>query len=45
MAECVTVMEFGGTAEDIVRTCHSHPSMGESVKEAAMAAGGRAIHI
>ncbi len=45
LAECVTVMEFGGTAEDIVRTCHSHPSMGESVKEAAMAAGGRAIHI
>jgi dihydrolipoamide dehydrogenase len=45
LAECVTVMEFGGTAEDIARTCHSHPSMGESVKEAAMAAGGRAIHI
>ncbi|WP_340116026.1 dihydrolipoyl dehydrogenase [Pelagibius sp. 7325] len=45
LAECVAVMEFGGTAEDIARTCHSHPSMGESVKEAAMAADGRAIHI
>ena len=45
LAECVTVMEFGGTAEDIARTCHSHPSMGESVKEAAMAADGRAIHV
>jgi dihydrolipoyl dehydrogenase len=45
LAECVAVMEFGGTTEDIARTCHSHPSMGESVKEAAMAADGRAIHI
>ena len=45
VAECVTVMEFGGTAEDIARTCHAHPSMGESVKEAALAVDGRAIHI
>jgi len=45
LAECVTVMEFGGSAEDIARTCHAHPSMGESVKEAALAADGRAIHI
>ena len=45
LAECVTVMEFGGSSEDIARTCHSHPSMGESVKEAALAADGRAIHI
>jgi len=45
LAECVTVMEFGGTAEDIARTCHAHPSMGESVKEAALAVDGRAIHI
>jgi dihydrolipoamide dehydrogenase len=44
LAECVTVMEFGGSAEDIARTCHSHPSMGEAVKEAALAADGRAIH-
>jgi len=45
LAECVTVMEFGGTAEDIARTCHAHPSMGESVKEAALAVDGGAIHI
>ncbi len=45
LAECVTVMEFGGSAEDIARTCHSHPSMGEAVKEAALAADGRPIHI
>ncbi|MEO3428147.1 dihydrolipoyl dehydrogenase [Pelagibius sp. CAU 1746] len=44
LAECVTIMEFGGSAEDIARTCHSHPSMGEAVKEAALAADGRAIH-
>jgi len=45
LAEAVTVMEFGGTAEDIARTCHSHPGMGEAVKEAALAADGRPIHI
>jgi dihydrolipoyl dehydrogenase len=45
LAECVTVMEFGGSSEDIARTCHSHPSMGESVKEAALAVDGRPIHI
>ncbi len=44
LAECVTIMEFGGSAEDIARTCHSHPSMGEAVKEAALAVDGRAIH-
>src|SRR3546814_340058 len=45
LAECVTIMEFGGTAEDIARTCHAHPSMGEAVKEAALAVDGRPIHI
>ncbi len=43
--EAVTVMEFGGSAEDIARTCHAHPGLGEAVKEAAMALAGRAIHI
>ncbi len=45
LAEAVTVMEFGGSAEDIARTCHSHPGMGEAVKEAALAVDGRPIHI
>ncbi len=45
LAEAVTVMEFGGSAEDIARTSHHHPGMGEAVKEAAMAVAGRAIHI
>ena len=43
--EVVNVMEFGGSAEDIARTCHGHPGLPEAVKEAALAAGGRAIHI
>ena len=37
LAEVVLAMEFGGTAEDIARTCHSHPGMGEAVKEAERA--------
>ena len=43
--EAVAVMEFGGSAEDIARTCHAHPGLSEALKEAAMAAGGRAIHL
>jgi dihydrolipoamide dehydrogenase len=45
LAELVTAMEFGASAEDVARTCHAHPSLSEAVKEAAMAADGRAIHI
>jgi dihydrolipoamide dehydrogenase len=41
----VLALEFGASAEDIARTCHAHPQMGESVKEAAMVAWtGKAIH-
>ena len=43
--EIVTVIEFGGSAEDIARTCHGHPTMTEAVKEAALAVDGRPIHI
>lgn len=45
IAEIVTVIEFGGSAEDIARTCHAHPTLPEVVKEAAMAVSGRQIHI
>ena len=45
IAEIVTVMEFGGSAEDIARICHAHPTTSEAVKEAAMNVDGRAIHI
>jgi dihydrolipoamide dehydrogenase len=43
--EAVVLMEFGGSAEDLARTCHAHPTMSEAVKEAAMAVAKRAIHI
>ena len=42
--EVVAVMEFGGSAEDVARTCHGHPTFSEAVKEAALAVDGRAIH-
>jgi dihydrolipoamide dehydrogenase len=45
IAEAVLAMEFGGSAEDIARTCHAHPTLEEAVKEAALAVDGRPIHI
>jgi len=45
IAEIVTAMEFGGSAEDIARICHAHPTTSEAVKEAALSVDGRAIHI
>ena len=45
IAEAVSVMEFEGTAEDIARTCHAHPTLEEVVKEAALAVHKRPIHI
>lgn len=42
--EVVVAMEFGGSAEDIARTCHAHPTYNEAVKEAALAVDKRAIH-
>ena len=38
-------MDFGASAEDIARTCHAHPQLGEAVKEAALNVDKRAIHI
>ena len=43
--EVATAMSFGGSAEDIARTCHGHPTLNEAVKEAALATGTGAIHI
>jgi dihydrolipoamide dehydrogenase len=45
IAEIVAVMEFGGSSEDLGRTVHSHPTLSEAVKEAALAVEKRAIHI
>jgi dihydrolipoamide dehydrogenase len=45
IAECTTVMEFSGSAEDIARICHAHPTLSEAVREAALAVDRRAINI
>jgi dihydrolipoamide dehydrogenase len=45
IAELVMAIEFGASAEDVARTSHAHPSLSEAVKEAALAIGGRALHI
>jgi len=45
IAEAVVAMEFGASSEDIARTCHAHPTLNETVKEAALAVDGRPIHI
>ena len=44
IAEGAVLMEFGGSAEDLARTCHAHPTLSEAVKEAALAVDKRAIH-
>src|SRR5262249_38774462 len=44
IAEAVVAMEFGGSAEDIARICHAHPTLSEAVHEAALAVEKRAIH-
>src|SRR5256885_12440827 len=43
--EAAGLMEFGGSAEDLARTCHAHPTRSEAIKEAALAVGKRAIHM
>ncbi len=45
IAEAATAIEFGASAEDLARACHAHPTLAETVKEAALAVDGRAIHI
>ena len=45
IAEAAVLMEFGGSSEDMARTCHAHPTLAEAMKEAAMAVEKRAIHM
>ena len=45
ISEAVTVMEYGGSAEDIARTCHGHPTLSEIMKEAALAVDKRTINL
>ena len=40
IAEVVLAMEFGASSEDIARTCHSHPTLTEAVRQAAMGVEG-----
>ncbi|MGB0744692.1 MAG: dihydrolipoyl dehydrogenase [Opitutales bacterium] len=44
IASAVAHMEYGGSAEDLGRTIHAHPTMSEAIKEAALAVDGNAIH-
>jgi dihydrolipoamide dehydrogenase len=43
--EIAVLMEFGGSSEDLGRTCHAHPTMSEAVKEAALATFFKPIHM
>jgi dihydrolipoamide dehydrogenase len=45
IAEACVLMEFGGSSEDLARTCHAHPTMSEAMLEAARAVDKRAIQI
>jgi dihydrolipoamide dehydrogenase len=45
IAELVTALEFGASAEDVARICHAHPTLSEAVREAALAVEGHALHI
>jgi len=45
IAELVMAMEFGAASEDVARTCHAHPALGEAVKEACLSVLGRALHM
>jgi dihydrolipoamide dehydrogenase len=45
IAEAVTAMEFSASAEDIGRICHAHPTVNEAMKEAALAAWDKPIHL
>jgi dihydrolipoamide dehydrogenase len=42
--EAAVLMEFGGSSEDLARTCHAHPTMSEAVKEAALGTFFKTIH-
>jgi dihydrolipoamide dehydrogenase len=44
IASAVTHMEYGGSAEDLARTVHAHPTLSEAMKEAALAVDGNALH-
>ncbi|AWD32537.1 Dihydrolipoyl dehydrogenase [Candidatus Kinetoplastibacterium sorsogonicusi] len=44
ISEAVTIMEFKGSSEDIARIWHAHPTLSESLKEAALALDNRSLN-
>ncbi|GAB3450994.1 dihydrolipoyl dehydrogenase [Insolitispirillum peregrinum] len=45
MQEVVVAMEFGASAEDVARSSHAHPQLGEAIKEAMLAVDKRPLHV
>ena len=43
--EISMAMEFGGSAEDVARAFHGHPTLNEAIKEAALAIASKPIHV
>ncbi|HLH56084.1 MAG TPA: dihydrolipoyl dehydrogenase [Verrucomicrobiae bacterium] len=43
--EAATAIAFGASSEDLARTCHVHPTLGEAIREAALAVDGRALNM
>jgi dihydrolipoamide dehydrogenase len=43
--EAAAAIAFGASSEDLARTCHVHPTLGEAMREAALGVGGRSINI
>ncbi len=43
--EAALALTFSASAEDLARTCHVHPTLGEALREAALAVAGQAIHV
>jgi dihydrolipoamide dehydrogenase len=43
--EAATAISFGASSEDLARTCHAHPTVGEAMREAALGVAGRSINI
>lgn len=43
--ELAVLMEFGGSSEDLARTCHAHPTMSEAVRRSALATFAKPIHM
>ena len=45
IAEAAAAMQFGASAEDLAQICHAHPTLAESLGEAALDVDGRALHV